>query len=161
MRRALLILLVAACGKGDKPAPTPTPPAPLPPPANVKATAAIVDVTVVPMDADHELAHQTVLVDGDKVVAIGPVASTGVPAGATKIDGAGKWLVPGLVDMHVHFNDEHDGILYLANGVTTVRNMWGSPMQLEWRDKVRKHDPSFTGPTIFTAGPIVDGDPPV
>ncbi len=154
----LVVVLVVGCGKGDSHQPAPsTPPAP----AGIKASAAFVDVTVVPMDADHELAHQTVLVDGDTIVAIGPTASTPVPAGATTIAGAGAWLVPGLVDMHVHFNDERDGVLYIANGVTTVRNMWGGPEQLAWRERATKRDPSYTGPAIYTAGPIVDGDPPV
>ncbi|HET9986906.1 MAG TPA: hypothetical protein VFQ65_00260, partial [Kofleriaceae bacterium] len=153
MRHAIVLALVIACGKSDKPAP--------PTPSTVHATAAFVDITVVPMDSNHELAHQTVLVDGDKIVAIGPAASTAAPTGATTIAGAGKWLVPGLVDMHVHFNEERDGVLYVANGVTTVRNMWGGPPQLEWRAKAKAHDPSYFGPSIYTAGPIVDGEPPV
>jgi len=153
MRHAIVLALVIACGKTDKPAP--------PPPSTVHATVAFVDITVVPMDSNHELAHQTVLVDGDKVVAIGATAATPVPAGATAIASAGKWLVPGLVDMHVHFNEERDGALYVANGITTVRNMWGGPPQLEWRAKAKAHDPSYFGPSIYTAGPIVDGDPPV
>jgi imidazolonepropionase-like amidohydrolase len=154
MRSAIVLALLIACGKPDK-APPPAPP------STAHATAAFVDITVVPMDSNHELAHQTVLVDGDKIIAIGATASTPVPAGATAIAGAGKWLVPGLVDMHVHFNEERDGALYLANGVTTVRNMWGSPSQLEWRAKAKAHDPTYFGPSIYTAGPIVDGDPPV
>ena len=59
MRRALVLLLVAACGKSDNKPPGPT----------VHATAAFVDITVVPMDGEHELAHQTVLIDGDLVLA--------------------------------------------------------------------------------------------
>ena len=112
------------------------------------ATAAFVDVTVVPMDADHELPHQTVVVDGTTIVAIGPTDTITVPAGATAIPAAGKWLVPGLADMHVHFNDERDRLLYVANGVTTVRNMWGSAQQLAWRERARKNDPAWLGPWI-------------
>ncbi|MEO8554025.1 MAG: hypothetical protein ABI678_28820, partial [Kofleriaceae bacterium] len=154
MRRVLL-LVVLGCGKSEPPPPAP---APAPPPQQ-HVTAAFVDITVVPMDAEHELAHQTVLVDGDKIIAIG--ANLTVPAGVTPIAGAGKWLVPGLVDMHVHFNDERDGALYVANGITTVRNMWGGPPQLAWRAKAKANDPSYFGPAIYTAGPIVDGDPPI
>lgn len=124
-------------------------------------TTAFVDVTVVAMDSDKEKEHQTVVVDNGTIVSIGDAASTQVPAGAKSIDGKGKWLIPGLIDMHVHFNDERDGILYIANGVTTVRNMWGFPQTLEWRDKAKKNDPSYFGPSIYTAGPIVDGVPPV
>ena len=145
MKRLLVVL--AAC----HPAPTPATP-------TIHATAAIVDVTVVPMDAERELPHQTVLVDGDHIVAIG--SNLAVPSGATQIDGRGKWLIPGLVDMHVHYNDEGDGLLYVANGVTTVRNMWGFPETLAWRTKSRANEAGWIAPTIYTAGSIVDGDPP-
>ena len=122
---------------------------------------AFVDVTVVPMDSEVELAHQTVLVEHGRITAIGSAGTTLVPASATAIPGAGKWLVPGLIDMHVHFNDEHDGLLYVANGVTTVRNMWGFPQNLDERERAKRDDPSYVGPAVYTAGPIVDGDPPV
>src|SRR4051812_2196303 len=138
MRVLVAALLIAACGHSDDKKPPPPPPEP-----TVNATAAFVDVTVLPMDSDAELAHQTVLVDGQKIVAIGPVASTGVPKTAHRIEGAGKWLIPGLVDMHVHFNDERDGLLFVANGVTTVRNMWGNPQHVSWRDRAAKNDPSW------------------
>src|SRR4051794_6585360 len=124
MRYALLVVLLGcdgrepiAKGKGQQP-------------NAVRATAAFVDVTVVPMTDEREVAHQTVLIDDATIVAIGPVGTTIVPAHAKKIEGAGRWLVPGLADMHVHFNNEGDGLLYLANGVTTVRNLWGAPQQL-------------------------------
>lgn len=113
------------------------------------------------MDREQELAHQTVLVDGAKIVAIGPVASTAVAPGVKTIDGKGKWLIPGLIDMHVHFNDERQGLLFVANGVTSVRNMWGFPSTLAWRAKAQANDPNYMGPSIYTAGAIVDGDPPV
>ena len=145
MRRALLVLC-AACHHDATP---------------IKATAAIVDVTVVPMDSERELAHQTVLIDGERIVAVGPAASTPVANGATTIDGKGRWLIPGLYDMHVHLNEANDALLYVANGVTTVRNMWGGPDRLAWREQARKNDPAWLGPSIVTAGPIVDGDPPV
>jgi imidazolonepropionase-like amidohydrolase len=145
MRRALLVLC-ASCHRD---------------PAAIKATAAIVDVTVVPMDAEREIAHQTVLIDGDRIVAVGPVASTPVASGVATIDGKGRWLIPGLYDMHVHLNEANDALLYVANGVTTVRSMWGGPDRLAWREQARKNDPAWLGPSIVTAGPIVDGDPPV
>ena len=148
--RILVVLALVACGSKKSE----------PPPANVAATAAFVDVTLVAMDGRiAAVPHQTVLVDGDHIVAIGETDKIGVPAGATKIDGAGKWLIPGLVDGHVHFNESNDAILYVANGVTTVRNMWGNPQTLDMRARARKNDPSWIGPTIYTAGPIIDGTP--
>ena len=76
-----------------------------------------------------------------------------------RIDGRGKWLIPGLIDMHVHLNDEGDGALYVANGVTTIRNMWGFPETLAWRKDYGAGKP--LGPTVYTTGSILDGRPPI
>src|SRR5215472_6753112 len=67
---------------------------------------AIVGVTVVNPErdgADATLADATVVIRGDRIAAVGPRASTQVPAGATRIDGKDRWLIPGLIDGHVHF----------------------------------------------------------
>jgi imidazolonepropionase-like amidohydrolase len=64
---------------------------------------AFVDTTVVPMDKDQLLPHQTVVVAEGRIAQIGPSASTKPPRGALSIDGKGKFLMPGLADMHVHF----------------------------------------------------------
>ena len=63
-----------------------------------------------------------VVVDGDRIVAAGPRASTPVPAGARTIDVAGKTIVPGLWDMHAHVEQVEQAAAYLAAGVTTVRD---------------------------------------
>src|SRR4051812_48422960 len=68
-----------------------------------RATAAIVDVTVVPMDRSRVIEHQTVVVRDGRIAQIGATSSVAVPAGAQRIDGRGKFLMPGLVDMHAHF----------------------------------------------------------
>ena len=120
---------------------------------------AFVGVSVVPMDREAVLAGQTVVVRGDRIVALGPAGEVAVPDDARRIDGTGRWLMPGLADMHVHTWSSDDFPLFLANGVTTVRNMFGSAMQLEWRRQVAAGE--LLGPTILTAGPIIDGDPPV
>ena len=122
-------------------------------------SVAFVGVSVVPMSANTVLADQTVVVQGDRIVALGPAKDTAVPEGATRIDGHGRWLMPGLADMHVHTWSTDDFPLFLANGVTTVRNMFGSEMQLMWRRQIEAGE--LLGPTIITAGPIIDGDPPV
>jgi imidazolonepropionase-like amidohydrolase len=122
-------------------------------------TLAFVDVNVVPLDREGVLAGQTVIVRKDTIAAVGPSSSVPVPPGARVIDGRGKFLLPGLADMHAHLLREADLLLYLARGVTTVRNMWGAPMHVAWRDRVAHGE--LLGPTIHTAGPIVDGDPPV
>ena len=99
----------------------------------IDADVAFVHVSVVPMDAPRVLPDQTVLVKGSRIVALGPAAVIAVPAGARTIDGAGKFLMPGLADMHIHLNDSAALAILVANGVTTVRNMWGSRRTLEWR----------------------------
>jgi len=133
------------------------PPAPAAPAA--EPAIAFVGVSVVPMSSNAVLADQTVVVRGDRIVALGPAADTAVPEGATRIDGKGRWLMPGLADMHVHTWSADDFPLFIANGVTTVRNMFGSELQLGWRQQVAAGE--LLGPTMITAGPIIDGDPPV
>jgi hypothetical protein len=75
------------------------------------------------------------------------------------VDGNGRaWLVPGLTDMHVHLFDRDEFIMYLANGITTVRNLHGIPRHLAWRDSINRGQ--ILAPRLFTSGPILDGDPP-
>ena len=136
-----------------------------PPPrdAGIIGSIAFVDVTVLTMtESDETLGGQTVLVSGDSIVAIGAADDVQVPIGATIVEGAGRFLMPGLADFHVHLEYSEDPRildLFLANGVTTVRNMDGRPYILEWRDLIERGE--MHGPRINTAGPILDGDPPV
>jgi hypothetical protein len=102
---------------------------------------AFVDVNVIPMDTERVLADQTVLVEGGRVTALGPANKVKVPAGATRIDGKGKYLLPGLTDCHTHIGytrknqqqkvdpaianavAERRLFAWFADGVTTVRNL--------------------------------------
>ena len=131
--------------------------------SGITGDIAFVDVTVLPMTQGEEtLARQTVLVSGDSIVAIGATADVQVQTDATIVNGAGRFLMPGLTDMHVHLEYSEDPRildLFLANGVTTIRNMDGRPYILEWRDLIERGE--MLGPGIYTAGPILDGDPPV
>lgn len=126
-------------------------------------TIAFVDVTLLPMDREGAPPHQTVIVSGDRIVAVGPSRSSGtttaddavaVPADALRIEGAGRWLLPGLIDNHVHLFDERDLPLHLAFGVTTVRNLKGTPWHLELREELRRGE--RIGPRLLTAGPYVN-----
>jgi imidazolonepropionase-like amidohydrolase len=119
---------------------------------------AIVDVTVVPMSEGGVLPHQTVIVHGDRIVLIAPSASLTLGASTKTIDGAGKWLMPGLADMHVHTWRDDDLTMFVAAGVTTIRNMWGVPEHLLWRSELASG--ARFGPTLVTAGALIDGDPP-
>src|SRR5262249_43528998 len=125
---------------------------------------AIRNVNVVPMDTERIEVDQTVLLRDATIERIGPAKQIMVPRAATVIDGRGKYLVPGLADMHAHLADPSDPpgtaeaelMLFLANGVTTIRNMRGFPSHLSLRDKVARGE--LLGPTIITAGTGLDGE---
>ncbi len=124
---------------------------------------AFVNVSVVPMDSERNIADQTVLIQDGRIRAIGPSTSTPIPEGATQIDGTGKYLMPGLADMHAHLAHDEEAdpdalVVFLAAGVTTIRNMWGQPVHLKWRKRI--NDGDLLGPNIYSVGPITDGDPP-
>lgn len=122
-------------------------------------TVAFVDVNVVPMNQIEVLEHQTVIVSNGHIVDVGETAGIKIPDDALRIDGKSHYLLPGLTDMHVHQWSQGDLLLFLANGVTTIRNMWGTSRQLVWRSKIAKGQ--LLGPTIYTTGPLLDGKPPI
>jgi imidazolonepropionase-like amidohydrolase len=140
-------------------------------------SVAFVDVTVVPMDKEQILPHQTVVVLGGRITQVGSSASVKVPSSALKIDGKDKFLMPGLADMHVHFirpaaagqfqpstsNDYAQenqalALIFVANGVTTVRNMWGHPAINAFAKEIDSG--RVLGPHIYSTGPVTDGNPP-
>jgi len=102
-------------------------------------------------------ADQTILVDRGRITWIGPAIAARVPNDATRVDGKGKFAMPGLADMHAHPDRERDLLLLLAHGVTTVRNMQGRPRQVVWRDEIDRGE--RVGPRIYTVSPVVDGKP--
>ncbi|MGI8989568.1 MAG: amidohydrolase family protein [Bryobacteraceae bacterium] len=122
-------------------------------------SVAFVDVNVVPMDRNIVLAHQTVIVRGDRITEAGPAKSVRVPHGALVVDGRHRYLMPGLTDFHVHMpetdQDRKDELkLFIANGITTVVNMRGTPEILALRNQVRQGE--VIGPTIYTTGPYIN-----
>jgi imidazolonepropionase-like amidohydrolase len=133
----------------------------LPAAAQDRGSLAFVDVTVVPMTSGVVLPNHTVIVRDGRIAAVGPAEEIEVPVDARRIEVRGKWLVPGLADMHVHLFSRSDLDLYLANGVTTVRNLGGygaADSILEIRQAIEAGE--LRGPTIFTSGNWLDGDPP-
>ena len=130
----------------------------------VNPDVAFVNVNVVPMDSERVLSDQTVLVRGDQIVQIGPAKKVKVPDGALHIDGKGKYLMPGLAEMHGHIpppqapKEFTEAVLfmYVANGVTTVRGMLGAPGQLELRDRANRGE--MLSPTLYLAGPSFNGN---
>lgn len=120
---------------------------------------AFVNVNVIPMDAERLLRNQTVIVQDGKISAVGFSNQVRIPENALKIEGRGQYLLPGLADMHVHIRDQKELISYLSYGVTTVLNMRGSPEILKLRTKIENNE--IIAPAIFTASPLLDGDPPI
>jgi imidazolonepropionase-like amidohydrolase len=120
-------------------------------------TTAFVDVTVIPMDRDRTLEHQTVIVRDGRITTVGATASTTVPSDALRIDGRGKFLMPGLAEMHGHVPAQPGPLahavmfLYAANGITTVRGMQGSPYHLTLREQIARGE--VLGPRFYAAGP--------
>jgi imidazolonepropionase-like amidohydrolase len=120
---------------------------------------AFVNVNVIPMTSDRVLEGQTVLVRGDRIVQVGAAGKVKVPESAVKVDGAGKYLIPGWAEMHGHIPPpsapreftESVLFLYIANGVTTVRGMLGASGQLELREKAKRGE--IWSPTLYLAGP--------
>jgi imidazolonepropionase-like amidohydrolase len=120
---------------------------------------AIVNANVVPMDTERVVENQTILIDSGRIVAIGPAGEVSAGGASEVVDAQGGWVVPGLADMHVHVWSQQDLVPHVANGVTLVRNMWGQQLLLDLRRRVAAGE--ILGPTIITAGPIVDGEPPI
>ena len=128
---------------------------------------AILHVTVIDANDAEAAADQTVMIQGNRITALGKTGEVSVPDGATIVDATGKFLIPGLCDMHVH--TLHEGRrklffpLFIANGVTTVRDMGSPYSELEPVKKLRKQVDSseLLGPRILAAGPIVDGPHPM
>jgi len=117
----------------------------------------ITDATVIPMDRERALAHHDVLVDDGRILDVVPTGGA-LPDGCTQIDGAGRFLIPGLIDAHVHFlrgetlvNDALQE-LYLINGSTSVLCLDGFDEVLERQQAVAAGE--RFGPTIFSSGPI-------
>lgn len=131
-----------------------------PPP--VSGSTVFQDVAVLRMTGQSEpVAGRSVLVRDGRIEAIRPAGEMVAPEGARVVEGAGRVLIPGLADLHVHLERLPDPrllALFLTHGVTTVRNMDGRPFVLEWRRRIGAGE--LLGPGIVTAGPILEGPDP-
>ena len=124
---------------------------------------AIVGVDVIPMDTERVLEDQIVVVENGVIQSIGDTAATTLPDDIRQIDGTGRFLLPGLADLHVHIRNEDELVNYLAWGVTTVMHLGGSGQSgmqlLEYRNEIRTGN--RPGPNIYTTNRILDGDPAI
>ncbi len=128
------------------------------------APIAITHVTVIQPESGRVEADRTVIVRGNRISTVGPAGETAPPAGARLLDGRGKFLIPGLWDMHVHA--AYPGLdalffpLLLANGITGVREMFSTLAFVDSaRSKIGRGE--FPGPRMVASGHILDGSPAI
>ncbi|MBW8839808.1 MAG: hypothetical protein JF602_08155 [Gemmatimonadetes bacterium] len=128
-------------------------------PAIGQSSVAITHVSVIDGDAPRPRVDQTVVIEGNRIVNVGKSSSVAVPNGARVVDGRGKFLIPGLWDMHVHTaiaGGRELLPLYVANGVTGVRDMAGDWDTLKtWRSEIGRGQ--LAGPRIIASGPYLEG----
>jgi hypothetical protein len=132
-------------------------------PSSLQKTIAITGVSVI--DAQGPIrSGMTVVIAGDRIRVIGKTGQVKVPSSASIVDGSGKFLIPGLWDMHVHiaFGDWVPGgkevalPLFVANGITGIREMGGDlDVLLKWRAEISNR--TLLGPRIVLSGPMLDG----
>lgn len=118
---------------------------------------AIAHVTIINPGISQTQSNMTVLIRGGEIVLVGKSQVVNLPRSAKVIDGTGKFVIPGLWDMHTHFRDtERDLKMDLANGVLGTRNMGGRPQEVfPIRDAIAAGQQ--LGPKIVASGSIVDG----
>lgn len=126
--------------------------------AQKDASLALTHVTVIDCTGSAAQPNSTVVIAKGRIAAVGASDAVKVPAGTAVIDATGKFLIPGLWDMHGHLTDATESAfpLLIMNGVTGVRDMGGDLAQLDrWRSEIDKG--IRVGPHIIRAGPFVDG----
>ncbi len=148
VRILLLLLAASACAPPTRRAPEGE--------AGRPRALAIIGVSVVDVREGRTVSDQTVLVRGERIVAIGPRGSVAVPTDADRIDGQGRFVMPGLWDMHVHLSYAGRESLeaFLRHGITGVRDMGGTGPIIAWRDSVAGG--ALRGPRIVAAGPVLE-----
>jgi imidazolonepropionase-like amidohydrolase len=132
--------------------------------SRAQSTVAITHVTVINPGASSVLLDQTVVITHATIASVNPSQSAEIPKGARVLEARGQYLIPGLWDMHVHtaFGDWFPGgrdvilPLFIANGVTGVRDMGGDlPVLFEWRKQIAAGE--IVGPRMIVSGPMLDG----
>lgn len=127
-------------------------------PGRLSGTFAVVGATLIDGTDRPPVPNATILVRDGLIAAAGPASAVRIPANVRKIDAAGKFIIPGLWDMHAHYEQVEWGPIYLAAGVTTVRDV-GNEFEFisAVRDRIRAGQ--GLGPRLLLAG-VVDGDGP-
>lgn len=134
------------------------------PPQAEPGTVAFIGVDVLPMSEPGVLEDQTVVVVDDVITEVGPAGDVVVGEGATVIEGDGRYLMPGLAEMHAHVPPGADPpretvedilFLYIANGVTTIRGMLGSAYQIPLAEEIRSD--GVLAPNFYVGAPSING----
>ena len=120
------------------------------------------NVTLIDASGAPPAPHTTIVIEEGRIVTLGPTGDIAIPTGSRLIDGEGRFLIPGLWDLHVHAMREGRAAwhfpLYLANGVTGVREMGTFLDSLDsWQARLAG---GYLGPRVVAAGHIVNGPPP-
>lgn len=124
-------------------------------------TTVFVNVNIVPMTTEVVLSGQTVIVERGKIANIGPVESVPIPEDAQIVDGTDRFLMPGLAEMHAHVTGTRPAeidrlfMLFVANGITTIRGMLGQYSHLDLRARLETGE--VFGPRFVTSGPSLNG----
>jgi len=153
MKRTLFLAAALAWGAGDCNAQQPA-----------AAPVAITHAAVIDVESGRTLRDQTVVVRGSRIESVGPAARVAVPTGARVVDGRGKFVIPGMWDMHVHAAfPQFEGLfmpLLAVNGITGAREMFS---RIDWVESTRARigRGELVGPRIVGSGHIIDGSPPM
>ena len=118
--------------------------------------------TLLDVRTGRQTANSAILVEKDRIKEVGDASNLRIPTNAHVTDARGKWVIPGLIDMHVHGSGRKDVpiALYVANGITAVRDMGGNITSLRiTRGKIESGEQ--LGPCLFYTGNVLDGGPPV
>ncbi|TRZ41994.1 amidohydrolase family protein [Robertkochia solimangrovi] len=124
----------------------------LKPDSEASSLLLVKNVNIIPMTSDTVLYHKDLLIENGK---ISRIADSINETEAEILEGNNRFLLPGLIDMHVHVWDKYELGLYLANGVTSVRNLWGIPMHLRLKEAINSGN--MIAPEFFTSGPKLTG----
>jgi len=157
MRKPLLLLvalsLVSSTSVAQKKQPTAA--------KSATHTLAIVGATVIDVNGKANISDAVVVIEGNKIKAVGPRAKVKVPTGAEVIDAKGKYLIPGLIDTHTHSaydgNDNWLSVRFLSNGITTVLDTGSLPAVYELKRRIASGERQ--GPRMLVCGPMITGEP--
>jgi imidazolonepropionase-like amidohydrolase len=116
-------------------------------------------VNIVTMTSDSVLADQTLIIRNGIIDTFGSSGKVAIPSEAQIVDGAGKYVMPALADMHVHVFSPDELGAYLNSGIATILEMSSMPMQNDWKASIGNG--TLLGPTMYTSAMTFDGDPPL